>query len=98
MKCLLVGLVQCVGVAWVIGYANEPDNYYVHGTTHWEHASKDAAASWAVGAMTFSSAIALMFLVMGFVPRWRSGGLAAVAAVAYLISLFFAFAALTTGH
>jgi hypothetical protein len=98
MRYILAGLAQFLGVAVVIRYANQPDSYYQDGTTHWEHASKDAAATWAAGAITVSSAIALMFLAMGLVSRWRRGRFAAFAAAAYLISLFVAWFALTVGH
>ena len=98
MGYLVVGLVQVAGVAGVITYATEPDSYYMNGTTHWEHASKNAAASYAIGAMVIASAIALLFIAMGLVPQWRRGGLAVIAGVAYVIALWAAFFWLTIGH
>ena len=98
MKYLVAGILQAAGVAWLIKYATEPDDYYGDGTTHWEHASKGSAADYAVGALAIASAISLTFLVMGLVPRWRSSRIAALAAVVYLISLYVGFIALTVGH
>lgn len=86
------------GVAWLIKYATEPDDYYGDGTTHWEHASNGGGADYAVGALVVASAMALLFIAMGLVPRLRRSGRAILAAVAYVISLYAGFFCLTVGH
>jgi hypothetical protein len=55
-------------------------------------------AGYAVGAMVVASAIALMFIAMGLVTRWRRRGLALLAGGVYLISLYAAFIFLSMGH
>ena len=101
MRYIVAGLLQVAGVIWVVNYAGSPDDYYAGASetvTHWEHASRGAGAGLAVGAIVVASAIALVFLALGLVPRLRRGGLAALAAAAYLISLYAGFFWLTIGH
>ena len=103
MRYIVAGLLQVAGVIWVVYYATSPDDYYSargspETTSHWEHASNGGAAGYAVGAMVIASAIAVVFLAMGFVPRWRRGGPAVLGGVAYLISLYAAFILLSFGH
>jgi hypothetical protein len=103
MRYIVAGLLQVAGVIWVVYYATSPDDYYsVRGspetTSHWEHATRGGGAGYAVGAMVVASAIALTFIAMGLVTRWRRGGLALLAGGVYLISLYAAFIFLSMGH
>jgi hypothetical protein len=103
MRYIAAGLLQVAGVIWVISYATSPDDYYSargspETTSHWEHASNGGAARYAVAAMAIASAIAVVFLAMGLIARWRRGGLAALGGVTYLISLYAAFIFLSFGH
>jgi hypothetical protein len=103
MRYVVAGLLQVAGVIWVVYYAASPDEYYAapgspDTISHWEHASNGGAAGYAVGAMVIASAIAVVFLAMGLVPRWRRGGPAVLGGVAYLISLYAAFIFLSFGH
>ena len=84
MRYIVAALLQIAGVIWVVYYATSPDTYYSEPsapetTSHWEHASSGGGAGYAVGAMVVASAIALMFIAMGLVTRWRRGGLALLA-------------------
>jgi len=103
MRYVVAGLLQVAGVIWVVYYAASPDSYYSEPsapetTSHWEHATRGGGAGYAVGAMVVASAIALMFIAVGLVTRWRRGGLALLAGGVYLISLYAAFVFLTMGH
>ena len=98
MKYLAAGVLHLAGVAWVINFATEPDDYYGNGTTHWEHASKDSAANYAVGAIAIASVISVTFLAMALVPRWRPSGFPILASLVYVISLYAGFFLLATGH
>ena len=98
MRYLVAALLQIAGVIWVVYYAASPDTYYSETTSYWEHATRGGGAAYAVGATVIASAIALMFIAMGLVTRWRRRGLAVLAGGVYLISLYAAFIFLSMGH
>ena len=98
MRYIVAALLQIAGVIWVVYYAASADTYSSETTSHWEHATRGGGAGYAVGAAVIASAIALMFIAMGLVTRWRRRGLAVLAGGVYLISLYAAFIFLSIGH
>ena len=92
------GLAMGAGVAALGLFAASEDGYYGDGTTHWEHATKDGGTEVLLALFVIPSAIALVFIVLGFRRKPPSAMWGIPGFVIYGLTLLFAYGVLAGGH